>query len=74
MKIEVAEDYTIVLKEVFSGVCLEQPDGNRVGICMRDNTFEISVMPKGPDGSIEYKEIGHFRVNMETLKIEKMGQ
>ncbi len=73
MKIEVAEDYTIMLKEVFSGVCLEQPDGNRIGICMRDNTFEISVMPKGLDGVCEPKGIKHFRVNMESISIEKMG-
>lgn len=47
MKIEVDEDRGIVLKEVYSGISMETSEGNKIGICMRDDTFEINVMPKG---------------------------
>jgi hypothetical protein len=63
MKIEVTEDGVIVLKEVFSGVLLTTEEGNSIGICMRDDTFEINVLPKNraPQWS---------RVNMKTADIK----
>lgn len=65
MRIEVVEGYRIVLKEVYSGVLMETSEGNRIGICMRDDTFEINVLPKG------CKNMNWHRVNMQTGKIEK---
>lgn len=67
MKIEVNEDMAIVLKEVFSGVLMEQPDGNQLGICMRDDTFEINVCPKGEDKK------WWFRVDFKEGKVFYQG-
>lgn len=47
MKIEVNEEFNLVLKEVYNGVLMETAEGNRIGISMRDDTFEINVLPKG---------------------------
>lgn len=66
MKIEVNEDRVMVLKEVFSGIALETQEGNQVGICMRDDTFEINVMPNGVNTG------KWFRVNMQTRTVEEM--
>jgi len=60
------ENDTILLEDVFSGVLLRQPDGNEVGICMRDDTFEINVIPKGS------KTPCWYRVNMQARTIEPM--
>ena len=64
MKIE-AEGNDIVLKQIYSGVFLETSEGNRIGICMRDDTFEINVLPKGAAVSTWH------RVNMQTRNIIK---
>ena len=69
MKIEVKnvwKDHIIVLKEVYNGIGLETSEGNLIGICMRDDTFEINVMPKG---AVQSK---WFRVNMQTRTVEEM--
>lgn len=66
MKVEVDEQGSIVLKEVFSGVLLETEEGNKIGICMRDDTFEINVLPKG------YPNFCWHRVNMQDRTIKKM--
>lgn len=63
MKIEIDESGTLVLKEVFSGVALETAEGNRIGVCMRDDTMEINVLPKGAT------ESSWHRVNMQTGEI-----
>lgn len=47
MKIETNESGEIVLKELFTGVLLETTEGNQIGICARDDTFEVNIMPKG---------------------------
>ena len=62
MKVEVAEDYTIILKEVFNSVVLETAEGNRFAVCMRDDTVEMTV-----PGSDKW-----FRANMETGEIEEL--
>jgi len=49
MKIEVTEDRSICLKEVFNGVLMETKEGNQIGVCMRDDTFEIDIIPKGSE-------------------------
>ena len=53
MKIEVAEDYSYVLKEVFVPITLKTANGNELSICMRDEGFEISMLDnsiKNPPG------------------------
>lgn len=66
MKIEVSLNREIVLKEVYSGILLETSEGNQIGICMRDDTFEINVLPKD--------RTGHWhRVDMQKSKIESMS-
>ena len=43
MKIDVDEERNIRLKEVYSGVLLETSEGNQLGVCMRDDTFELTI-------------------------------
>jgi len=52
----------IVLTEEFSGVLLTTEEGNSIGVCMRDDTFEINVIPKD-------KPSRWNRVDMLTGKI-----
>jgi hypothetical protein len=68
MKIEVDHDEMCpVIKEVYSGAFLETSEQNRIGFCMRDDTVEFNVIPHG-SGKSQW-----FRVNMQTLEVEKMG-
>lgn len=67
MKITTDEDGSLVIGEVFAGAYIETAEGNRVGFCLRDDTIEISVLPKGYRGHRKY------RVNMQTLSIELMS-
>jgi hypothetical protein len=57
----------LVLSEVYSGVILETSEGNKIGVCMRDDTFEINVLPNGKNSD------NWWRVDMEAGTIEKMG-
>lgn len=63
MKIEHDKD-GFVLKEVFSGVKLVTAEGNAIGVCMRDDTFEINVI--GKDGSSKW-----FRVDPHQQTINQ---
>lgn len=56
----------LALKEIYSNTVLETEEGNEVAICMRDNTIEFNIMPKGT------KKQNWYRVNMEDATIEKM--
>ena len=67
MKIEMRKGQQ-VYKEVYSGILLETKEGNQLGICMRDDTFEINVIPKD---KVEYK---WFRVDMQKVTIEHMKE
>ncbi len=62
MKIEIDEDYTMVFKEVFNSIVLETSEGNRISICMRDDTFELTI-----PGSDKW-----FRANIKDGTIDKM--
>jgi hypothetical protein len=37
----------ILIERAYSGICMRTEEGNEIGICMRDDTFEINVMPGG---------------------------
>lgn len=67
MRIDTDEDGGIVIGEVFSGAYIETAEGNRIGFCMRDDTIEFNVLPKGSNKSQWH------RVNMQTLEVEKLG-
>ena len=43
MEINTDSEGNIVLKKVYSGVKLETEEGNWIGVCMRDDTFEINI-------------------------------
>ena len=43
MEIENNNTGQFVLKKVFNDIILETQEGNKFGICMRDNTVEMSV-------------------------------
>jgi hypothetical protein len=64
MKVDVDNDGNIRLKELFSGILIETEEGNAIGLCMRDDTIEINVIPKGS------KTRNWWRVNMQTGQIE----
>jgi hypothetical protein len=66
MKIEGTENHEFLLKEVFNVLNMETEEGNRVKICMRDDTFEFAFYPKG-----EYVAVW-YRFNMQTRQIEKL--
>jgi hypothetical protein len=42
MEVTVNEHGSIQLEEVFNGVTLKTPDGEIMGICMRDSGFEFN--------------------------------
>ena len=66
MKIDISQDNNIILREVYSGALLETSEGNQIGVCMRDDTFEITACPDG-------KNTGNWwRVNVQTGRIENM--
>lgn len=65
MRIGIDKDGHLVLKEVYSGVLMETQEGNQIGICMRDDTFEINIIPK--NGKSQW-----FRVNMQEVAISAM--
>jgi len=44
------DDEGAVLRHIYSGILLVTNEGNRLGVCMRDDTFEINVLPKGGTG------------------------
>ena len=67
MKIDIDENGTIRLCEVFSGILLETEEGNQISVCMRDDTLEINVMPKGENTK------NWWRVNMQNGTIANMS-
>jgi hypothetical protein len=67
MKID-TDDNKIVLKEVYSGLLMETAEGNQIGVCMRDDTFEISVIPKGKEKPV------WFRIDMQNVEINNLGE
>lgn len=68
MKITVDEDGSLVIGEVFSGAFIETAEGNRMGFCLRDDTIEFNVLPKG----IKKGDLRWFRVNMQTRDVDEM--
>lgn len=62
MKIDINEEGNVVLKEVYNGVLLETSEGNQLDICMRDDTFELSIPKLGK----------WYRINMKTGGIYDM--
>jgi len=68
MKIEVDQQGAIVLKEVYQGFLMETEEGNAISICMRDDTFEINVLPHAAFSN------NWWRVNMQTGTISRLGE
>ena len=64
MKISVDEHRDIVLKEVYNDLILETEEGNRLYVCMRDNTFELYVEPVSTVGV-------RYRIDMEKRSFIK---
>lgn len=57
MKIEVDEEGSIVLREIYNSVLLRTEEGNTLAVCMRDDTFELKTHGK------------LYRVDMDTGRI-----
>ena len=66
MKIDTDQHNNLRLREIFSGVLLETQEGNQMGLCMRDDTIEINVLPNGKNTN------NWWRINMQTGQIKKM--
>lgn len=49
MEIDVGEDGGIILRKVYSGICLDCENGEKMYICMRDDAFEIQFINEGPN-------------------------
>lgn len=54
MKIDITEDRIIRLRDVFSGVLFETDEGEKLGVCMRDGGFEISIKDQSIKSDSEY--------------------
>jgi len=68
MKIELdRENRSFVVKEVYQGFLMETAEGNQIAICMRDDTFEINILPKGSE------DPNWIRINMQTGMVEADG-
>lgn len=65
MRIETDEMGDLVLKEVYNDIALETEEGNRLYVCMRDDTFEMYIEPAHTVGI-------RYRINMQTRNIEKL--
>ena len=46
MKITTEND-NIIVEEVYAGFLMRTREGNEISICMRDDTFEINILPQG---------------------------
>lgn len=44
MKVTVDQDRNIVLGEIYNSVILETKEGNKLAVCMRDDTIEMKVV------------------------------
>ncbi len=65
MKIDVTENGTIRLKEVFNSVLFETEEGEELVVCMRDGGFEIGVrdmLAKSSKGKEAEKYYSWYRV------------
>lgn len=65
MKIQ-ANNYVLVLKEVYNGVSLQTSEGNELNVCMRDDTFEFTVINKVTKAKKD------FRVDMQNMVVKEM--
>ena len=69
-RIKLNKDGDQVITEIYSGILLETEGGNQLGVCMRDDTFEINVLPAG----VPYDEENWHRVNMATAEIYRASK
>lgn len=53
MKIDVTEDMTIRLKDVFNSILFETDEGEKLAVCMRDGGFEIGIKDQTAKGKKE---------------------
>ncbi len=65
MKVDVTEKGNLAITEVYSGFLMRTSEGNEISICMRDDTFEINIMPEGKS------EGNWWRVDMQNKTITK---
>ena len=68
MRIDFTEDRIPRVREVYSGLLLETEEGNGLGVCMRDDTFEIHVIPADRDKGL------WFRVDMQEMTVNLMDE
>ena len=58
MELNVNEDYEIEISNCFNGVGFIADNNLKIGVCSRDNGFEINVIfPNGDKQLIEIKDV-----------------
>lgn len=67
MKVTVTEKGNLAIEEVYCGFLMRTAEGNEISICMRDDTFEINIMPKGKHTK------NWWRVDMQKGTIAPLG-
>jgi len=76
MKVEVIENYSILLKEVFNSILFETKEGEKIAVCMRDGGFEIGI--KDPLVKSENKEeYSWYRIiygNIQPLSVSNSSK
>lgn len=58
---------SLTIREVYAGLLLQTEEGNEISICMRDDTFEINVMPGGKHTS------NWWRVDMQKGTVDRLA-
>jgi hypothetical protein len=71
MKVNVNEDYSIQLEEVFNPIVLKTQDGEVLSICMRDSGFEFKYQGEWYFAKEGYVEPFHKSVRGNYLVDQK---
>jgi hypothetical protein len=75
MKLETDANGNIVLKEVFASLILETETGNKLSICMRDNTFEILVPARESwDSRVQWYRVDPETGTIKPIQVSKARQ
>jgi len=66
-QVDIGGSICMVVKEVYDGLILETSEGNRIAVCMRDDTFEVVILG---DPGVEDRI---HRVDMKNGNIYPLG-
>ncbi len=61
MKIDITGDRIIRIRDVFNGVLFETKEGEKLGVCIRDGGFEITIKDQSVKSDEEYYDTYSIR-------------